>query len=117
MTLLGFLNYYFFQFLFIRITRHSVRVIDKMDLVEVSNTPYGMGIGGKVKEFHFIQWFSIQYPVVPLTGWRKWDYKYIGGKAKYFRITKDKTGPRQAMDNLSRMAKETPFNPNIEAVS
>lgn len=56
-------------------------------MYEVSITNRGHEIGGKIIDFHFVQYYSIMYWAVPFTGWKN-DYKYLG-KVKYFRLTKD----------------------------
>ena len=88
MTFLGNLNYYLLQFLFIRLTRHQNRVITKFDIYEISITNRGPETGGKIREFHFVQYYSLMYWVVPFTGWGN-DYKYLS-KVKYLRLTKDR---------------------------
>jgi hypothetical protein len=53
----------------------------------------GMGVGGRIKKSHYEEWYSIQYWVVPFTGWAK-PFKYIrSDKPKYWDITKPKCTP------------------------
>jgi hypothetical protein len=74
---------YLLQFLFIRLTRHEVKH-------EVSALPDGgLGIGGTVSRASIIYWYSIQYWIVPLTGWTN-NFVYLNKakKPRYKSITK-----------------------------
>jgi len=79
---------YIIQFLFIRLTRHENRFIDSFELTEASVVMGGIGIGGRVTKEHTESWYSIQYWVVPLTGW-KGGFKYLNGQ-KFKKLTKTK---------------------------
>lgn len=90
MTWLYILNKFILQFFFIRLTRHTQRVITEADIYEVSMAgSRGYGIGGMVNKWHQEQWFSIQCWVIPFSGWNR-DYKYLGHGPKYYRLTKNK---------------------------
>ena len=90
MTWLKFLNVYFFQWFFVRLTKHIDRdvVIDyqllSWDIMHDGNIS-ARGIGDKVT----LQWYSIQNFIIPTTGWST-NYKYIGKGPKFLRITKKK---------------------------
>lgn len=91
MTKLFFLNYFILQLFFIRLTRNTQRVIDDIDIHEVSLLrDGGCGIGGVIRKSHVEQWFSIQYWVIPFTGWNT-DFKYLNGKASFLPLSKPKT--------------------------
>lgn len=66
-TSLGFVNYYILQIFFIRITRHT-------SVIE------GHGV---------IQWYSIQYWILPFTGWDS-PFIYISKGPKYLQLTAKK---------------------------
>jgi len=91
MSKLYFVNYFILQWFFIRLTRHTERIIDEVDMIEASmlspHVGQVTGIGFGVKRSHVLTWYSIQYWVIPCTGWTTF-FKYIGGKPKFWRITK-----------------------------
>lgn len=87
LTAFGRLNYYFLQFFFIRLTRCEQRVITKFDLHSVS---IGGGVSGSPAEYHTEYWWSIQYWIIPFTGWTS-PFKCIGKATRYLRITKNKS--------------------------
>jgi len=60
MTMLQFINMFFFQLFFVRLTKH------------------GEIINGK---FNITHW-SFMYWVIPFTGWNS-EFKYIGKQAKF----------------------------------
>lgn len=83
---LGPLNYFFLQFLCIRLAyeRHVTEIkLHSISLVEDGG--YSMG-GHSVKEKHV---FLIMYWVKPLTGWEAKPYKYWG-KCRYLYLSRRK---------------------------
>lgn len=87
MTKLEFLNKFFFQWFFIRLTFCQTRIITEMKLSEISLLTDGnYGIGGQVKNYKIKYWYSLQGWVLPLSGWED-DYRTIG-KRWYLRVTK-----------------------------
>lgn len=89
MSLLGLSNRIIFQWFCVRLTKHQEERIESFNFASIDLIDNGSfasrGTGKTVK----YQWYSIQYWIVPTTGWNS-DYKYINGKPKFFRITKDK---------------------------
>ena len=41
--------------------------------------------GGRAK-YKTYQWYSIQYWIIPCTGWWS-DFKYVGGKHKFWKLS------------------------------
>lgn len=82
---------YLLQVFFVRLTRHQIHVIDKMNVTEASMCLDGsIGIGGNILASHYEQWYSIQYWILPFTGWNT-EFKYIGKSSpKYLKITTPK---------------------------
>ncbi len=80
MTKLGFLNKFIIQFFFIRLTRHTQKVrIAYIDYARMKNY-----------RTQTEQWYSIQYWVVPFTGWsNRNDFKYLNGQ-HFLPLTKPK---------------------------
>jgi len=91
MTWLKFLNYYILQWFFIRIARCTQKNVTSFDLKEASLMSNGnMAIGGS-GDIQKIQWYSIMYWTVPLTGWGdKFVFLNKKDQAKYIRITRKK---------------------------
>lgn len=87
MSRLEFFNRSLFQWLFIRLTRCERNVIDGFDITEVSQLLNGYGIGGNVTSSRIESWYSIQYWVVPLTGWSS-DFRYLSKGPGFKRISK-----------------------------
>lgn len=80
MTKLYFLNYFILQLFFIRLTRHTQKV-------KYLYIDYGLN---SCVKFRFEKWYSIQYWVIPFTGWNT-DFKYLNGKASFLPLSKPKT--------------------------
>ena len=77
MTKLEFVNKFFFQWFFIRLTRCQQKIITDFKMFEGSIIgPGQFGVGGNCK-YSIKQWYSIQGWIVPLTGWGG-DFKFIG---------------------------------------
>lgn len=90
MTSLYFVNRFILQFACIRLTRHTEHIIDKIDYFECSLIgPGEYGMGGNILASHYEQYYSIQYWVVPFTGWST-EYKHFNTKVKYLRLTSNK---------------------------
>lgn len=90
MTKLYFINRFVLQWFFIRLTRNEERVIKKIRLVEFSQMldgSFSMWVDYDEKDVDVMEWFSIQYWVIPRTGWET-DFKYLKGGPKFLDITK-----------------------------
>jgi len=88
MTKLYFVNRFILQFFFIRLTRHIEHIIHNYEVIEISQVNGGgLSINGKA-EIKNQQWYSIQYFVIPFTGWTT-DFRYINGK-HFLPLTKPK---------------------------
>ena len=81
---LGLVNKLLFQWLFVRLTKHQEKVITKYNLHSVD---VSIGIRGFTEDIVTYQWYSIQYWVLPLTGW-KTDYIYLNKKPNFIRVSK-----------------------------
>lgn len=76
---------YFIQVFFIRLTRCEQRVITEFKLDSIS---YRGSVSGEIKNYRDEFWYSIQYWIIPFSGWSG-EFKFIGnGKANFVRITK-----------------------------
>jgi hypothetical protein len=85
MSKLGLANKLFFQWFFIRLTKNIDRQVSNYNLISYDILPYGFAARGNGTE-----WYSIQYWMLPLTGW-KCNYIYLGKKSpRYWQITKKK---------------------------
>lgn len=90
MTKLEFVNTFFFQWFFVRLTRCRKEIIFEVQVKEVSLLPDGShGIGFNKKKSRYLQWYSFQGWIVPLTGWKK-EGKILG-KHWFRRITKKRS--------------------------
>jgi hypothetical protein len=70
MSKLGIANRFFFQLFFVRLTKHTENTIVNYNLIGIT------------------QWYSIQYWILPFTGWQT-DFIYLGNKSpRYWQITK-----------------------------
>lgn len=84
------LNKFLFQWLFIRITMCTNIVYDKVKLTGVSLMSNGeFSSQMKPYEHHTETWISIQYWIIPLTGWNT-PFKSIGNNRRFKRITNKK---------------------------
>lgn len=84
MSILELSNRIIFQWFFVRLTRCSQRIIDEVEMVEVSMLHDGChGVGGNILKSHREQWYSFQGWIIPLTGWNT-DFRYIG-KSPWFK--------------------------------
>ena len=89
MTWLKAINVFILQWFFVRLTRHSEKLITQFTLKEISvihNGGLGFGGSGKI-ETH--QWYSIQYWVLPCTGWWS-DYILLNKRPKFIKCSKRK---------------------------
>lgn len=87
MTKLEFVNKFFFQWFFVRLTKCQQKVIEDFTLTEVSVMPGGdHSIGGSAKTATY-KWYAIQYWIIPTTGWGK-PFRQIGYSRKFLNITK-----------------------------
>lgn len=87
MTLLKFLNVFFFQWFFVRLTKNTRMGIRSQTAIVIDSLD-------KFKKVYAdgpreLYWYSIQYFILPCTGW--WSkFIYLNGKPKFYRITKNK---------------------------
>ena len=90
-TWLWFVNRWVFQFFCIRLTKNFNYEVKSFDLEQVSLVPSGgMSIGGSIRDSEVTSFWSIQYFVVPLTGWDNGQMLYLTNKPKYLKLTKAK---------------------------
>lgn len=80
MTKLGFINYFFLQWFCFRLARCQSPIKLSID--------FGAGFlkEGEYETGSKMQWYSVLYFVVPLTGWNN-DYRFMG-KQRLRRITR-----------------------------
>jgi hypothetical protein len=76
---------YILQLFFIRVTRCQETHITGFSLKSVSLN----GVSGIVKSKEIHQWYSIQYWIVPFTGWFT-DFKYLNKEPKFIKVTRTK---------------------------
>lgn len=92
MSKLYFLNRFILQWFFIRLTRNEKKIIEKFRLDECSQMTdgsYSLGFSHKPEDVKIQRWFSIQYWVIPGTGWGT-DFRYLGGQAKHLDLNKSR---------------------------
>ena len=89
MSLLKFVNLFFFQWFCVRLTKHTEERVENYRLHSFDMMPDGTFSSRGYGHKHTYQWYSIQYWVVPTTGWSK-PFKYMNGVAEYVRVTKEK---------------------------
>lgn len=90
MTLLKFVNVSFFQWFFVRLTRCENKIIKSCDPTSFNILP-GNKIGMQANNvlYDTIYLYSIQYFILPCTGW--WNkFIYLNGKPKFIKISKTK---------------------------
>jgi hypothetical protein len=84
---LGLINKLLFQWFFIRLTRCQEKLIENYTLhsfdLMIDGNISSKGVG-KIKTY---QWYSFQYWILPLTGWKS-DFIYLNKKAKFIKISK-----------------------------
>lgn len=91
-TTLHLLNWYLFQYLFIRICRFENKVITSFQLDGISLMPNG-SLAPAGKPVHRIEtYYAIAGFIRPLSGYDRRPYKYFtpSGKPFYLRISKKK---------------------------
>lgn len=87
---LEFFNKLFFQFFFIRLTKCQQKRIENYKIKSFDLMSDGsFSPQGVVGESKIYQWYSIQYWVLPLTGW-KHDFIFLNKKPKFIRVSKEK---------------------------
>lgn len=89
MSRLKAVNIFLLQWFFIRLTKHRENRLDNFEIrgydlmSDGTVSPRGKGV------FETYQWYSIQFWVLPLTGW--WSvYIYLNTKPKYTKVSKEK---------------------------
>jgi hypothetical protein len=87
---LGLVNRIIFQWFFVRLTKHQMRKVTDYNLQSYDIMPDGEISSRGVGEVKIYQWWSFQYWVLPLSGWST-DYKYLNGKPKFLKLTKEKS--------------------------
>lgn len=90
MTKLKAINVFLLQWFCIRLTKHKESRIENFKVHSVDLMPNGSISSRGTGETVDYEWYSIQYWIVPLTGWRT-DYIFLNKKAKYKRITNKQT--------------------------
>jgi len=84
MTKLGFTNYVL-QWFFIRLTKHQETIIVSPYVTDISFQT-GFHRFGDILD---VEWYSIQYWILPLTGWWS-DFIYLNKKPRFLKISKKK---------------------------
>ena len=69
MTLLKFVNVFFFQWFFVRLTRCEEKIV----------------LFGKETPM-IIRWYSLQYWIVPCTGWT-YDFEFVSKTPLFYRVS------------------------------
>lgn len=86
MSKLKFFNAFLLQWFFVRLTKCQEKVVTEFDMYEVSIMPDGSFAPSGTAKYKTFQWYSLQYWVIPCTGWWS-DFKYVGGKPKFWKLS------------------------------
>lgn len=89
MSKLKFLNYFILQWFFIRLTKHTERVVDESNITSYDLINDGSISSRGTGNIKNLQWWSLQGFIVPTSGWGN-DFKYVGEGPKYFTLTDKK---------------------------
>ena len=90
MTWLKFINVFFFQWFFIRLTKCSKKIIKNYKIMSFDMMPNGNFGSRGTGTTETKTWYSIQGFIVPCTGWRN-NFKFVNKEPKFWKITKEKT--------------------------
>ena len=85
---LGLLNKLLFQWFFVRLTRCQEKRIENYTLHSFDLMSDGNIASRGVDETKTYQWYSFQYLILPLTGWKS-DFVYLNKKPKFIRVSKE----------------------------
>ena len=89
MTKLKMINKFFLQWFFVRLTKCREKKVDDYEILSYDLMPDGSissrGIGKTVT----YQWYSIQYFILPTTGWNS-DFIFLTKEANFIQLTKKK---------------------------
>jgi hypothetical protein len=85
---LGMLNKLLFQWFFVRLTRCQEKRIENYTLHSFDLMIDGNMSSRGVGETKTYQWYSFQYWILPLTGWKS-DFVYLNKKPKFIRVSKE----------------------------
>lgn len=88
MSWLKFVNLFFFQLFFVRLTKCSEQKVENYTLISFDLTIDGMSSRGHGTTKTY-KWYAIQYWIVPMTGW-KTDFIFLNKKPKFIKITNKK---------------------------
>lgn len=88
MTKLKFLNKFILQWFFVRLTRVQEKIACVDKIISYDIMPDGSLSARSIGLTQTFQWYSLQYFVVPTTGWNT-DFKYLGER-KFFVLTSKK---------------------------
>ncbi len=85
---LGLSNKLLFQWFFFRLTRCQEKRIGNYTLHSFDLMSDGNIVSRGVGETKTYQWYSFQYWILPLTGWKS-DFVYLNKKPKFIRVSKE----------------------------
>ena len=85
---LGLVNKLLFQWFFVRLTRCQEKRIENYTLHSFDLMSDGNFASRGVGETKTYQWYSFQYWILPLTGWKS-DFVYLNKKPKFIRVSKE----------------------------
>lgn len=94
MITLDFLNKYFFQWFFVRLTKivnTDKGRINKIDIESISvteNRAWSISARGNIV-YKTTSWYSLMYWVAPTTGWNG-GFKYLNQSGRLLKITKER---------------------------
>lgn len=85
---LGLVNKLLFQWFFVRLTKCKEKRIEKYTLHSFDLMSDGNMESRGIGETKTYEWYSFQYWILPLTGWKS-DFVYLNKKAKFIRVSKE----------------------------
>lgn len=86
MTWLKFINLFFLQWFFIRLTKCSKKVVKDYKIISYDMMADGSMSSRGTGTTATHTWYSLQGFIVPCTGWWN-DFKFVSKKPKFWQIT------------------------------
>jgi hypothetical protein len=87
MTILKAINVFLLQWFFIRLTKHQSQVVENYKLTGFDYVEENLVSSSGTGKIIIKEWYSIQYCIIPLTGWWS-NYVFLTKEAKFKPITK-----------------------------
>lgn len=84
---LGLLNIIIFQWFFVRLTKCQEKVVEEYIIQSFDMMIDGSFASRGTGKSTTYQWYSLQYWILPLTGWKS-DFVYLSKSPNFVKITK-----------------------------